>query len=294
MIKAIIFSKDRACQLHALLRSIAQRFNCFSEILVIYKATTRPFQDAYNDLWHASYHKTKPWSQQMKVGLKYEKDIKSDFVSALQTGHHLVCILTDDSIIYKSPLSKLRWEEAIGRQFNMHNDLFCFSLRYGQNTLVQNYATGEMQEPYHDMIPDDGHEIMSMWNWAQLNPLKNFGYPIGMDGHIYRTVDILPITQELNFNTLRGWEGTLALDWRNRFEDKPLMASYKQSILVNIPTNNVQVPPIPSGPKYAISVEELNDRFLSGQMIDIDKTDFSNIVGSHQEIELKFCQRWAN
>ena len=56
MIDCLIFSKDRACQLHLLLDSLAANApGLFSEIGILYKATTKESYEAY-ELLHAEGH----------------------------------------------------------------------------------------------------------------------------------------------------------------------------------------------------------------------------------------------
>ena len=67
------------------------------------------------------------------------------------------------------------------------------------------------------------------------------------------------------------------------------MVAYKTSALINSPNNivNTTFQNI-SGEKFNFTPKELNDKYLSNQIIDFDLLDFSNIVGCHQELEFKF------
>ena len=66
------------------------------------------------------------------------------------------------------------------------------------------------------------------------------------------------------------------------------MCSFKESVLVNTPINIVGSSENQSGEFYGMSLKELNDKYIDGKRINIDKMDFSNIVGCHQEVELVF------
>lgn len=67
------------------------------------------------------------------------------------------------------------------------------------------------------------------------------------------------------------------------------MASFKESVLVNSPSNIVNdTHPNLNGNKFNYTQQELNEKFLRGLNIDLDSIDFSKIIGAHQELEFKF------
>jgi len=112
----------------------------------------------------------------------------------------------------------------------------------------------------------------------------DFGYPLSVDGHIFRTKEILKLTKKVSFSNPNTYEASLQI-----FDNFPRnkMWSYKHSVLVNSPSNIVQSTfQNRKGETYGISTKDLNDAFLSGRFIELDKIDFSNIVGCHQELEL--------
>ena len=59
------------------------------------------------------------------------------------------------------------------------------------------------------------------------------------------------------------------------------------NIFLNSPSNIVQNTfQNRQGENFGVSVQSLNDDFLSGKVIDFDGIDFSNIEGCHQELSL--------
>ena len=72
------------------------------------------------------------------------------------------------------------------------------------------------------------------------------------------------------------------------------MWAYKESVLVNSPSNVVQeVYQNRKGEEHGISVEELNIAFLSGQEIDYDKIDYSKEEVSYMMHGKKKWKSWV-
>jgi hypothetical protein len=208
---------------------------------------------------------------------------KEEFLHLLEQGKTgYTCILTDDTIFYRNHqnLTPTIIKECLDKEFT-------FSFRLGFNTIVQNYATGELQPPLRVRQVFSRHEAVITWSWRNGHPFHNYYYPIGMDACMYKTKDLLDLTNRIEFDSLRSWEGQLCTLVHQDKSLNSFISAPIQSLAVNVPTNNVQVPPLPCGTKYYRSVEELNKLFLQGYVIDFENMDFNHVVGCHQEIELK-------
>jgi hypothetical protein len=67
------------------------------------------------------------------------------------------------------------------------------------------------------------------------------------------------------------------------------VVSYTESKLVGVPVNMVNsVFNNRHGLQHYISEKELNDRYINGEKIVLNKLDFSNINGPHKEIKYEF------
>jgi autotransporter strand-loop-strand O-heptosyltransferase len=117
-------------------------------------------------------------------------------------------------------------------------------------------------------------------NKAQNEGELDFNYSLSLDGNIYRTEDILPRIQSIEFNTPNQLEDKLS-------QTPPIKLLYaNHSCLVGIPNNIVQH-------EYENrsengDVEKLNKFFLSGWRININAMDFTSVRGVHQPILYKF------
>ena len=103
----------------------------------------------------------------------------------------------------------------------------------------------------------------------------DFAYFFSIDCTVYRTKDLLPRIEAADFSTPNQFEDVLS-------RGAPISLDYAEhSSLVGIPHNKVG--------EYANrhgggSNKELNDKYVCGARIDPDRMDFSNVIGSHQEI----------
>ena len=277
MINGLILSKDRASQLRFLLESIHYNMpSFFNEIRVIHTSSTEDFAKGYEKLKSEEILPNIVWQE--------EVDFVEDFLGYLNSCEsEYICGIVDDCVIYKRVSTNPEFVESM-----ITDDVFCFSMRLGLNTTVQNYLDpdrhGEVKLKKYDFNP-----VVIKWNWKEWDSTMNFGYPISLDGHIFRTKELAELSNSHKFDYLRQWEGVIAGKSRKEV-DRPSMASYHQSILFSIPCNCVQDPPLISGQMFYHSEEELNEKYLNDEVISWDKMQyaFQNVNWSHNEIKILF------
>lgn len=263
MINAIVFSFDRAAQLHLLLESIEKNTKNMFNINVLYKTSNEDFKKAYELL------KTK-FSD---INWVEEINFKEQTINLLNSNFEHTCFFTDDDIIYNSACEN----DII--QALKNEDIFCFSLRLGKNV---NFCYTMNCDDI--LIPKGEDERFVWWDWTK--HYADFGYPLSVDGHIFRTKEIKKLVKAVSFSNPNTLEANLQV-----FDNFPkeLMVSYLQNSLVNSPNNIVQTTyPNKKGERFALSTKELNDIYLDNKIIDYEIIDFSNIKGCHQELEFKF------
>lgn len=263
MINSIIFSKDRAMQLDLLLQSIYKNAPETFNINVLYKFSDEEFERGYNILKE----------KYQNVNFISENDFKSQTLNLLNQNYEYSCFFTDDDIIYNSFN-----ETDIIKTMSENPEIFCFSLRLGKNVKVCYSMKSE-----NVLIPESENDNIIIWNWTK--HYMDFGYPLSVDGHIFKTKDILKLSTNIAYKNPNTFEAALQI-----FDTFPKqkMAAYKTSVLVNTPVNIVQsVFENRKAELFSYSVKDLNQLFLTGKRISLEEMDFTNIVGCHQELELK-------
>lgn len=257
---AIIFSRNRAMQLDALLASIELYApTVFDELIVLYRA----------DHDHAMSYRLLRQERvcfdgavnQIRYLERAEGGLPVDFYSAMHfvLDHRLrtqqLVFFSDDCMFYRRHNTRV----------DLHAlDAFCYAFRLGNNVNYC-YPINQPQGPgEHD-----------------------FNYALTIDGHVYRADDIIRRIKALPyFNSPTQMEDRLQDGQRYK------IAYPEHSVMVNVPNNLVQTSyPNRNG---GGSVATLLSRYLEGYRIDIQAMDFSNVNACHQEIPFVFVQEWPS
>lgn len=279
MIHLIVFSKDRPAQLQLLLESIQRHEvnHLFSMITVLYLASDSDYEVGYREVYHNFENNP------LRVYLIPQMHFTEDLLRLTDTypASKFTCFMTDDDVLYRDiNITYQKLEDM----FDTNPELLTFSLRLGSNTYIQDqYTQSHVSFPKEFTVADN----TITWNWTLVPRWTNFAYPLSVDGHIFRTNEIGQIIQNThditNPNSLEG-------NWQPQaYKYGLFMSCFNKSVLVNNPVNRVQeVCCNQAGNYYGISSKEMNEKFLDGYVIDYDAMDFSNIIGCHQEIEVKW------
>lgn len=250
-----MFAKDRPTQLEILIDSVKEYENgAFNNTYCIYQADIESARIGFETLW-----KENPWIQPLEQPRGHFKRIMMDIL-AKDTEN--VCFTTDDTILFdKVP------------QINT-DGVATFSLRYGVNTILQDYFKDKYQPPLTNQI-DEGETIR--WDFHHYHPLNNYGFPFGLDMHCYKKDTIIPILEKINFDRPTELE-TNMFNYRNTVSR--FIRSPKVSVAVNVPITNL------TGCTESLEedVDELNKMFNTGKRLRyvFNKKD---IIASHQVLE---------
>jgi len=263
MLNIIIFSKDRACQLELLLRSMKEYFKEFYEhkISILYTYSNDNFKLGYEKLF--SIHNDKNI-----IYIKETQSFKNHVLLLLDQDNPYSVFFVDD-IVFKNPFT-------LGcKQFNLftlNDDILTLSLRLHPYLTYCYSARVRMNPPNFDSN--------LLFKWLGLG--GDYGYPMSLDAHIFRTLDILFITRAISFNNPNSYESMLSSYPLNR----PKMICFDESVIVNNPVNKVQN--WNNNFHGDVSALYLNEQFLDGNIIDL--YDFRGIKNKscHQEIKIKF------
>lgn len=249
-LNVIIFSCDRAMQLQACLKSFEK--NLYNnnkdkniQISVIYKTTNEDYKKGYESLLtEFNYINFINETQSFK---------KTLLTLFSQNKSPLTMFLVDD-IIFVSPIS------LQDKQFELikNPNMLCISLRLYEG-ITDCYATGQTS-PVPKFIKGN------VWSW--LNQSGDWGYPMSVDGNIFKTDTIRYFVENGSYSNPNTFEA--ALDgYKNNFSNLYLCCYMDVPRLINIPENRVQNL---FNNRFAkgYTAEELNKEFLNNKIIDIE------------------------
>ena len=242
-IEVVVFSRDRACQLEALLRSMERFVHVPHRTTVLYTSSDDAFEQGYRLLKE----------QYGEVRFVREHDFKRDLIEILSPARRLrrhFMFLVDDMLFLRD------WSGGENLQlFTDNENILTLSLRLGENITYchpRSMAT----------VPHDFTES-NLWHWREAHD-GYWNYPMSTDGHIFRAEDLVDLIESLDFSNPNTMEVALL----DHGIQKPLMLAEQRPYLVSLALNRVQS-------TFAnrcgeITAEQLNRAYLDGETIDIE------------------------
>lgn len=266
MLNIIIFSKNRSCQLELFLRSMKLYFKEFHEhkINILYTYSNDKFKEGYDKI--ISIHNDKNINY-----IKENQPFKNHILLLLNPDNPYSVFFVDD-IVFKNEFTLDSKEFKL---FTLNDDILTLSLRLHPN-LTFCYAERKSISP-----PKFDSNLTFKW----LGQQGDYGYPMSLDGHFFRTNEILALTKAFPFNNPNSYESFLARYPLNRLK----MICFEDSIIVNNPINKVQN--YNNNFHGNITADYLNEQFLNNYIIDLEDFKGINNNACHQEIEIKLMKK---
>lgn len=293
--RAVVFSKDRAMQLHATLCSFALR--CVdandADVAVIYKASLPEYAEAYEELKNEL-------GTRLRIKWIEETNFKMDllgFIFGESRRHWLDVIMrrpqaaADEFLLFMVDDNVFVSDFLLARVCNALSgqpDALGFSLRVGKNTTYCYPNRCEQAPPQSIGLP--GSILRFAWPKQQ----GDFGYPLEVSSSVYRVRDVEPLLRRLPYSNPNRLEQGLSVSSRLFVRSKPDLLCFEQSVAFCAPVNKVQsVLDNRAGENTGNSAEQLNRLFLSGMRIDTEALRGFVPTAAHQEIDLPLVRSAA-
>jgi hypothetical protein len=270
--ECIIFSMDRAIQLHALLSSYFEKVSTTVPVHVLYRISSDAHQESYDNLFSQFNN-----SQIFAIQQKDKNSFKNQLIAILESiKSEKVFFLVDDIIFI---------EDTDIFDFAKHDSRTTIaSLRMGAN-LKRAYTTQKNQKLprfIRGAISDKG-KLCWTWESGELD----WAYPLSVDGNLFLTQEIIVLANNTDFNSPNTFEGNLQR-YIDHFKHR-YGVCYKKSKIVNIPMNKVQ-------DDYKNIHGTVHQDYLLNQWNRGMQIDYCALYGfvnesAHQEIEISFIKR---
>jgi len=317
-IQAVIFSKDRAMQLDATLRSFYQ--HCIDTKLVqlnvlfntstaFYRRQYQRLQDEYPEVifiqeWQFRYDLLtliNPWPPGTRhadwykklatIKIRYPDGIMARILKLIlifitihlphihQEMNRDILFLVDDTLFVK--------DFSIGTALNAletTGKALGFSLRLGKNTT--NCYMRKVQQDLPDFSVEQSDVLSFNWTTAK----HDFNYPFDVSSSLYRNRQIARYLLLLPFNEPNSLEDQMTNYSRLFRKRHSHLLCFHQSVAFCNPLNLVQnvAPNNRSAVSSDFNVKALAIRFEQGQRIDTKTLNGMQPNGCHQEVQLKF------
>jgi len=289
-VQAVIFSKDRAMQLHGVLVSFVARCMDAAEacIAVIYKASSSEYAAGYEQL-------RRDFSGRLDVEWVEESHFKRD----------LTRLVIGEKRWWRRLLGLVPLDKAGGLLFMVDDNLFIrefqlratlealerfprsigFSLRIGKNTTY--CYSNRCDQPLADFEHADDGVLRFQWP----GQVGDFGYPLEVSSSVYRAKDLVGLLSNLPYANPNRLEQGLSLSSKLYARTRPELLCFEQSVAFCAPVNIVQsVLDNRAGSAEKHSITSLNRKFLEGWRIDVEALNGFVPHAAHQEIELPLCR----
>lgn len=268
--EGIVFSKNRALQLHALLESYQNLAAHPSCLHILYDATSKGHEKAYDELFSLFDPTT--------ISVYLQKEFRSDLLGLVDDIHTDAIFFLVDDIVFT-------------RQLDMHDfcrlplDTFVPSLRMGRNITRSHTGTKDLPLPRFITSRHVGAETFLLWKWA--GGAVDWGFPLTLDGNLFPASEIAGAVRYLSFTSPNTFETNLqklAHYYALRYG-----ACAEHSKLMNVPSNRVQndYNNMASG----LSADELLDVWNQGLAIDWRALRGYDNVCPHELVKYTFVKR---
>ncbi len=268
----IIFSMDRAMQLHALLGSLLENLTSPIPIFVIYRPTSEIHENAYNKVIAIYSNRSIIFIEQKRRETFRDQLLK--IIDTVDTDK--VFFLVDDILVT---------ETIDPNDFDKFDpETHMLSLRLGQN-LTKTYNAKRSQPFPIFLSATEKYKDMICWKWD--TGRYDWNYPISVDGHIFSTIEILSMSKDIDFNSPNTFEGNLQI-FTQTYMDRYGLA-YKKSKLFNIPCNRVQNDM--TNRHGNIHQDDLLMKWQEGYQINYRKYYHFVNTGVHQDVVFDLIKR---
>jgi len=270
--ECIVFSKDRALQLHALISSYLEKVASPVPIHILYHTSTQSHQKAYEKIIGIFPNNNISFTKQDS-----DNSFRSNLISLLKSVHAEKIFFLVDDVLF---IEDFDIEDFV----KFDTDKFVPTLRMGLN--LNKCYTLQKEQPLPELMPDiikDKDKIT--WKWNQ--GVYDWAYPVSLDGHFFSTQELTTMIQLIDFSAPNTLEDQLQKF--RRFFLFRMGVSYRKAKIVNIPCNKVQN-------ENKNIHGNLHQNFLLEQWQQGYQMDFRSLYGfmnesAHQEITFRFIKQ---
>lgn len=266
----IIFSMDRAIQLHALLCGYFEKMSTALPVYVLYRATHEGHRAAYDEVFSMFGDKVLPVYQEKKA-------FRAQLIDLLERADSEKIFFLVDDIMFTEHVD-------MERLLSINDRMYVPCLRLGRH--LKRCYTQQLDQPLplfaENLSPADD---LLTWRWAE--GALDWGYPLSVDGNIFYRDEILALAKNVDFSNPNQFEGHLQIF--SELYNFRYGVCFEKSSIVNIPVNRVQS-------EYRNVHGDIHQDDLLGKWNEGYCIDYRALYGfvnesAHQEVSIGFVRR---
>ncbi|MEO6719116.1 MAG: hypothetical protein ABIN67_02080 [Ferruginibacter sp.] len=253
-ISGIVFSKDRAMQLHALLSSYFYYTKNYVPLTILFTYSNEQHKRAYEILQKEF--------QTFPISFVTETDFSNQLKEIINnTKADRLFFMTDDGLFLR------HFDMSDCLNFNPLKNIF--SLRLGIDMDFCYSHNKKQTVPDFMQIEITGKKYNS-WTWKKMTDSPDWIYPLSVDATIFLREEIKIIARQISFKSPNSFEAEMQHYTRIFIERNGIC--YQDVKYVNVPCNLVQneFKNVFTG---TFTVDELLQKFLAGKRIDWKKLE---------------------
>ncbi|MEI6864586.1 hypothetical protein [Flavicella sp.] len=264
-IVSLVFSKNRAMQLHAFLESYLENVENYSSMIVLYKATNVLHEKSYEDL--------KKVFKKYPIKFVEENNFREQLLMEIDSITAEKLILYVDDMIFSH---KVDYEQLLNINHNTHQ----LSLSRGKDLTYSSVLLKSLELP----VFLEKEEGILEFSWNEIKEYSDWSYPLGVSGYLYSSREFLAMIKTLSFKAPNSLEVELQ-NFLFLYKDRKGLC-YQDVICVCVHANLVQ-DEVENPTLETFSVDELLSIWNEGYKITI--SDFyGKPVAISQEMKYNF------
>lgn len=248
----IVFSKDRAMQLHAFILSYFDLVVNPAPITILYTTSNKEHEHSYSEL--------KNLSKNYPVTFIRETNFKPQLITILKKIiASKIIFFCDDGVVTESfdmnDFSKFNPYISVPSLLRGLDFTYCFAFQKSQDLPV--FLDG--------IIPDPDKKV---WIWKDCPGSPDWSYPLSVGGHLFSRKEMLLLLEFIDFKGPNSLEGNLQY-FINIFNQRYGIC-YTKTQLGSTPANIVNSEVITNATSKDLSVDELLKKWNQGQRIQYE------------------------
>lgn len=189
---SIVFSKDRAMQLHAFLESYNENITEASPLAILYKTSTAEHEQSYQEVIEA--HKSRP------VAFIKEHNFRSQLIECVErSSAGRILMFVDDMIV----THKVNFDDL--KDINPFKTIV--SLSRGRDLSYSPVLLKQLEMPQFQKSVGNLYEF----NWGEIKTYSDWSYPLGVSGYMFAKPELLAMIRNISFKAPNSLEAAMQI-----------------------------------------------------------------------------------